>query len=147
MREQPRETPGLARIRNWTMKPIAALILAASLTACAAEPKPPSDVPPVAGRQCFWANNVTSFQAVDDTHVNIRVGVKDVYQMTLFGRCSEIDWASRIALRAHDSSLICTAMDVEVISPSSLGPERCPIHDIRKLTTAEIAALPAKERP
>jgi hypothetical protein len=67
--------------------------------------------------------------------------------MTLLGRCSEIDWANRIALTSKGGSMICTAMDAEVIAPTTLGPTRCPVDDIRKLTKAEVAALPAKERP
>jgi hypothetical protein len=128
--------------------PAATLLLALlALNACTSEPKPPPGVAASDVRRCFWANNVNNFQAVDENTVNIRVGVRDVYQMTMFGPCPEIDWANRIALKSHGGSSICTGLDAEVISPSSLGPQRCPIRDIRHLTPEQVAALPAKDRP
>ena len=131
------------------MKPIAAATLALIvISACAAgNPSPPKGVAAAEGRKCFWASRVNNFEAVDETHVNIRVGVNDVYQMTMFGPCPDIDWAQRIALRSHGGSVICTALDAEVITPSTLGPRRCAIRDIRFLTPAEVSALPPKARP
>src|SRR5436190_13921944 len=125
------------------MKPTAVAMTALiALAGCAAPAsRPTGELAAKTHRQCFWAQNVTSFQALDDRHVNIMVGVGDVYQMTMFGRCSEVDWANRIALTSHGGSMICTAMDAEVVSPTSHGPERCPVDDIRKLSAAEVAAL------
>jgi hypothetical protein len=132
------------------MKPIAAATLALiALSACTGygAPQPPKGVAAAEGRKCFWANRVNSFEALDETHVNIRVGVRDIYQMTMFGPCPDVDWAQRIALRSHGGSVICTAMDAEVITPSALGPQRCAIRDIRHLSPAEVAALPPRARP
>jgi hypothetical protein len=131
------------------MKTRSATLLMAllALSACTSEPKPPPGVAAADNRKCFWASQVNNFQAVDENIVNIRVGVRDVYQMTMFGPCPEIDWANRIALRSHGGSSICTGLDAEVISPSSLGPQRCAIRDIRHLTPEQVAALPAKDRP
>lgn len=126
--------------------PAAALILAAVALTGADAAKPAKAAKP-ADHKCFWARNVNNFEAVDDTHVNIRVGVKDVYAMTLFGPCPEIDWAQRIALRSRGGSYICSALDAEVISPSSLGRQTCMIRDIRYLSPAEVAALPKHARP
>ena len=64
--------------------PATALILAA-VTLSAADAAKPAKESKAADHRCFWARNVNNFEAVDDTHVNIRVGVKDVYAMTLFG--------------------------------------------------------------
>jgi hypothetical protein len=128
------------------MKPFAAVTLSliAIATCAAAPPKGPAGHP---DRKCFWARNVNNFQAVDEEHVNIRVGAHDVYEMTMFGPCPDIDWAQRIALKSRGSSFICTALDAEIIAPSTFGPKRCAIRDIRYLTPAEVAALPKRARP
>jgi hypothetical protein len=98
-------------------------------------------------RQCFWTDRINSFAAPDDKTVNVRVGVKDVYQFELFARCPEIDWNQNIAVRSRGSSYICSGLDAEVISPSSIGPQRCAVRTVRKLTEAEIKALPKHGRP
>ncbi len=77
------------------------------------------------GRQCFSVRSVSSFNAVDEDTINIRVGVNDYWQMETFGPCRDVDWAQGIAIRSRGgSSFVCSAMDAEVIAPSNLGPER-----------------------
>jgi hypothetical protein len=126
--------------------PAVALILVTATLAGAASSKPTKDSK-ANDHRCFAARSVNNFEAVDETHVNLRVGVKDVYAMTLFAPCPEIDWAQRIALRSRTGGFICSAVDAEIISRSTLGRERCAIRDIRYLTPAEVAALPKRERP
>lgn len=124
---------------------LVAMSLAASGPALARSPTEPEAARPKS--QCFWTRQVNSFASNDDRIVNIRVGVKDVYQMEMFGRCSEVDWNNNIALVSRGSSYICSGMDAEVISPSSIGPQRCPVSKIRKLTPDEVKALPKHARP
>lgn len=115
--------------------------LAGAPMAAAAEPGAP------AGRQCFWADRVNSFASVDDRVVNVRVGVKEIYQFEMFGRCHDIDWSQRIGIVSRGGSTICSGLDAEVIAPSPIGPQRCPVRNIRRLTEAEVAALPPRARP
>jgi hypothetical protein len=98
-------------------------------------------------RQCFWANQVNNFAAESDEVVNVRVGVKDIYRMELFGTCHEIDWSQRIGIRSRGGSTICSGLDAELIVPSSIGPQRCTVRNVRKLTPEEVAALPSKAKP
>ena len=100
-----------------------------------------------APRQCFWARNVTGFAAADENTLNVRVNVRDVYQFEMFGRCPDIDWNQRIALVSRGGSSICDGMDAEVITHSPLGPQRCQVRSVKKLTPEEIAALPKRARP
>ncbi|WP_296595727.1 DUF6491 family protein [Phenylobacterium sp.] len=137
------------------MNRIAKLALAAALAALglvAAAPalaKSPTEPAPAAKpkSQCFWANQVNSFASNDNRVVNVRVGVKDVYQFEMFGRCNDVDWNNRIALVSRGGNYICSGMDAEIISPSTIGPQRCPVSKIRKLTPEEIKALPKHARP
>ncbi len=124
---------------------LAALSLAASGAAAAKSPLESEAAKPK--RQCFWTNQVNSFASSDDRIVNVRVGVKDVYQFEMFGRCNDVDWSNKIALVSRGSSSICSGMDAEIISPSPIGPQRCPVRNVRKLTPEEVKVLPKGARP
>lgn len=128
------------------------LILAfagAALAACAAPFSGPTAAagPTEAGRQCFWAQSVSGFRALDDRTVNLRVGVNEIYQLELFGTCPDIDWAEQIGIESRGTSTICTGLDATLIAPSNIGPQRCQARTVRRLTPAEVAALPDKARP
>lgn len=125
---------------------LATLSLAASGPAAARSPKEPEAAAKPA-KHCFWTNQVNSFASNDNRIVNVRVGVRDVYQFEMFGRCNDVDWNHKIALVSRGSSYICSGLDAEIISPSPIGPQRCPVRNIRKLTTEEVKALPKHARP
>ena len=131
------------------MKTKTALVLlaTASLMAGSAGAAPEKPTAGKAARQCFWTHQINSFASPDDQTVNVRVGVKDVYQFELLARCPEVNWNQEIAVRSRGSSHICSGLDAEVISPSSIGPQRCAVRTVRKLTEAEIAALPKRGKP
>lgn len=116
----------------------------ATAPAFAKSPEEPGAKPQ---RQCFWTRQVNSFASNDERVVNIRVGVKDVYQLEMFGRCHDVDWSHNIAIRSRGSSYICTGLDAEIIAPSSIGPQRCAVRSVRKLTEAEAKALPKHAKP
>lgn len=120
-----------------------------ALTGAGVAPAFAADPAPAAGakRQCFSARNVSSFSAVDDRTVNLRVGVKDVYRLDLFGPCHDIDWEHEIAIQSRGSSWICSGLDATIITKSPIGPQRCAVRTVRKLSLAEIAALPPKHKP
>jgi hypothetical protein len=122
----------------------AALALTAAAPAVARSPVEPAQKPE---RQCFFARNVNSFAAVNENIVNVRVGVRDVYQFEMFGPCQDVDWANRVALVSRGSSSICTGMDAEIVTETGIGPQRCLVRNIRKLTPAEVEALPRNAKP
>lgn len=134
-----------------TIRTALAIVAAAGLLAGgAAAPgyaKSPKEPAAKTQRQCFWTRQINNFASNDDRVVNIRVGVKDVYQLQMFGRCHDVDWANGIAIRSRGSSYICSGLDAEVIAPSPIGPQRCAVQSIRKLTEAEAKALPKHARP
>ena len=104
--------------------------------------------PPKAPKACFSARSVTNFSAVDDRTVNIRVGVRDVYQLDLFGFCPDIDWQNEIAIKSRGSSFICSPLDATILVRGPFDRiERCEVRGMRKLTEAEIAALPPRHKP
>jgi len=107
----------------------------------------PSKPVPTGAQQCFWARDINSFAAQDDATVNVRVGVNDVYQLNLFSPSPDVDWTQRIGIESRGSSWICSGLDATLIIPSPIGPQRYPVTSIKKLTTAEVAALPKRAKP
>ena len=43
--------------------------------------------------------------------------------------------------------MICTGLDADIVTPSAIGPQRCAVRAIRKLTKEEAVALPKTQRP
>jgi hypothetical protein len=129
---------------------LAAASAAGLLVTGAAAPgfaRSPEEPAAKSARQCFWARNVNNFASNDERVVNIRVGVRDVYQLEMLGRCPDVDWANSIAIRSRGSNYICSGLDAELIAPSPIGPQRCAVSKIRKLTAEEAKALPKHARP
>jgi hypothetical protein len=91
---------------------------------------------------CFNANTVDTFSARGDEAVDVRVSANRYYRLELTSFCPNVDWSQRIALRTRGgSSWICRGMDAEIIVPDrGLGPERCLVTRVRRLTDAEVEA-------
>ena len=123
--------------------PAAALLMLAAAAAGAAD----SSAKPARHNDCFWTRNADGFAAQGDNILNVRVNTRDVYQFEMMGHCPDMDWNQRIALVSRGSSNICSGMDAEIVTHSPIGPTRCPVRSVRKLTPDEIAALPRKARP
>lgn len=125
------------------------IALTGGLAACAGAPGPGAagSVGPEGPRQCFWARSVNSFSAVDEDTVNLRVGVKDYYQLELIGPCPDIDWAQRIAIQSRGGSSVCVGSDAVLIAPSHIGPQRCHVRTVRRLTPQEVEAMDPKAKP
>ena len=100
-------------------------------------------------RSCFYARQLSNFAAAGEQTLNLRVGVRDYYQLKLLGRCTELPWAEMIGLETRGGSeFICSGLDVVVLVPRpGGGRERCMATDLRKLTPEEVKALPSKEKP
>jgi hypothetical protein len=124
----------------------AVAVYATALTSAAAVAQPAK----VSPRACFIARNVNNFAAVDDHSVYVRVGVRDVYHLTMFGTCPDLSWAHALSLASRSGSWICEGghADVDVVTRGGgTGPNRCRVSDVRKLTPEAVLALPERARP
>jgi hypothetical protein len=98
-------------------------------------------------RQCFHASDIDGWTAADKATVNLRVHLRDYYQLKLAGDCQDIDWTQRIGIEHRGSNWICDRMDAVLIVPTEIGPRRCTVDSVRKLTPEEVKALPGRQRP
>lgn len=127
---------------------VAICVLAALTAAPLASARTPANPEkPTGKKQCFYTRLADSFAAPDEENLYIRVGVKDVYHFTMFARCTDIDWNQHLTLVSRSGSWICSGMDADVITHTNLGPERCAVRYVNKLTPEEVAALPKRARP
>jgi len=121
----------------------AALLVACALAGCAQ----PTAAPPAAaasgGRDCFSATNVSGFSALDDDTVDVQVGARRWYRLEIAGVCTNVNWARGVALVARSGgSFICQGFDAEIVAPDpGLGPQRCLVSSVRRLSDAEVQAL------
>ena len=127
----------------------AAVVLAVAAAVCTqlgpsamAQAKPKD-----ASRSCFYARDVSSWAPAGNETVNLRVNVRDYYQLKLAGPCPNIDWDQGIGIEHRGSNWICSGLDATIIARGPSGPNRCPAISVRKLSPEEVAALPPRQKP
>ncbi|HET9428653.1 MAG TPA: DUF6491 family protein [Allosphingosinicella sp.] len=125
------------------MKAFFAVIAACLLLPACAEENDPVSASRVSNRSdCFHADNVNSFTPAGDRFVDVRVSRRQQYRLELAGYCPDVDWSQRIALRTIGGSpWICRGMEAEILLPDrGIGPQRCLVTGVRRLSAAEIEA-------
>lgn len=124
---------------------LSALALGA-LSACA--PTTPGMTRAGGERQCFFISQVRSFASSDDRRVYVETGPNEVFELQTFG-CSNVDWSTSIGIRSTTGgSSVCSGLDAELIVPDLPGGRTtCPVTGVRRLSEAELAALPERDRP
>lgn len=136
------------------MRPLAfaALGILTVLPSCApvADGGMAGDAPPRA-RQCFSVSQIDNFEQGRPDQVFLRVGRNNVYELNAAGGCTDLDFASRLALIPDSGTIgtrLCTDDWARVVVPGSTSQTTvCRVRVSRKLTAEEIAALPANHRP
>ncbi len=120
--------------------PIAATVAAVAIVfAAQAQPKP--------RQACFAVNQLGQTAAPDDSTLNARVG-KDVWQIKLAAPCHNLSFnTSGYLLNLHSGiTNICGPPDLD-ISVLGIGGATCFPRSVRKLSPAEVTALPKKAVP
>ena len=109
--------------------------------------RPEADSAQSSRRQCFLPAQVNGFTALDRDTVHVKVSASQVYELELFGDCADIDWEQRIGIRSTGgSNWVCQGLDAELIVDSPIGPQRCPVSTIRRLSDEEVQAFRESRR-
>ncbi len=140
----------MKRLAPAVLAPLAALAAAALCVSAVAQP-PPSTSAPKPRPSCFWVRNITNFAANDTRTLYLRVGGNQVWALSLFANCFQLNWVHRVSIRSRGaSSNVCEGgnpgIDV-VVHDVAVGRQSCPVTGVRKLTPEEVAALPGNARP
>jgi hypothetical protein len=116
----------------------------ATLAGCAQQAAPaPATAAASGARDCFSARSVNGFTARDDDTVDVQVGARRYYRLELAGVCPNVNWATGVALVSRGgTSFICQGLDADLVVPNpGLGPQRCLVSSVRRLSDAEVQAL------
>jgi hypothetical protein len=100
-------------------------------------------------KQCFASSEVSSFNAPNDRTLFIRVGANAIYRLDLAAGCNELAFRQDIGLQSTPPGdpFICSPIQTEVTYSLSGIRQRCQVIAMRKLTAAEVAALPKRSVP
>ena len=123
-----------------------AALLATGTVAFAA---PPSNAGPPTLERCFNVEEVERFHGHGDQTLIVRTRVDRYYAIGFVGRCPNVlrpDATIRLESRVP-SSQICTANDLRATIIASDFPQTCAVASLTALSAAEVAALPARDRP
>ena len=123
--------------------PIFALALLA-VAGCASKPGATTAAAP---RDCFNAASINNYAAQDSETVNLKVSANDYFQVKLLGVCPDIDWSQKIAFQTAGSAFVCAGNDITIGFQGPTGPQECAADTVRRLTAAEVAALPPRAKP
>jgi hypothetical protein len=117
-----------------------AIAAAAPIAASAAEP---------ATRTCFSTREWKGWSAPEPDMLYLRVGTKDIYRVGLREGSPRIDkMGTFIVSEVRGSSQICTPLDLDLTLQDHTGFRGALIAtSLTKLTSAEAAAIPLKDRP
>lgn len=128
------------------------LLIAAAATAvvgCAPTAGPDGVVGASSARQCFRPDMVRNFRSSDFQTIYIRSHNEGVFELKASGFCRELDFAQTLAISSSMGGSRLCAGDWADIRVAALGSDtqRCRALVTRRLTEAEVEALPSRDRP
>lgn len=127
---------------------VAGMALAAGASAVASDDGAPA-AKPAAKRACFFPSQINGWsddRTAPDDVVYLNIGVRDVYRVDMLGGCNGIGDATTIGVENRGGGMICDGLGVTLITGTPIGPYRCPVSKITKLTPEEARALSARRR-
>ena len=129
---------------------VAGLALTAGASALAADDSAAPAARSPAPRACFFSHQISGWREGRNPRENVvylDVNTHDVYRLDTLGPCQGVNEALTIGVETRGGgSAICDGLDVTLITNDGIGPYRCPVSKITKLTPEEIKALSASER-
>lgn len=129
---------------------IVGLALTAGASALASDAAPGPAANPPAKKACFFSHQINGWRedrSSRDNVVYLDVNARDVYRLDMFGPCNGISEAFSIGVETRGGgTAICDGLDVTLITNSPIGPFRCPVSKITRLTPEEAKALAASKR-
>lgn len=130
-----------------TLLLIAPAFLAAGLASCAPTASHEASSATSSPRQCFYSRQVTSFRG-DDQTLYVRTQNRDVFELQSLGYCNDLDFSLTIAFLPGVMDRLCAGDTTRIIASGGPAPQTpCRVRVIKKLTYAEIVALPDRNRP
>lgn len=118
----------------------------AGLAACApGAPHPASSAASRDARACFLPDQVRNFRSGATQTLYLRALDGEVFELNASGFCRDLEYATGVAIRPQAGSgpRLCVG-DWALVG---VGAEPCRARVARRLTAAEVEALPSRQRP
>ena len=98
--------------------------------------------------QCFMRRDVRNHTVGDSKTLYLDINGRQVWKVQMSNSCLASAVSSDPLIFRNDTGgqSVCKPIDLD-ITVSAAGPSRCIVSSIRRLTDAEVAALPKKMRP
>lgn len=115
-----------------------------ALTLLAASCAPYSSAPEsfeATGRpgECFFLSQVSGYTHAGRNRIHVSTGPGEVYEFETLGNCPELEDAQTMGFDPAGAGTICRGIDVDLIVPTTIGPRRCAVSMIRKVTREDPA--------
>ena len=102
-------------------------------------------------RRCFSEQQIQNFRSTSAGTLYLKVWGANAgtYQLSTSGGCLDLNTAHQVSIRPMTGvGRLCAGDWANVVAPGSSGPlQTCRALIDKRLTDAEIAALPARDRP
>jgi hypothetical protein len=125
---------------------IASAALLAVLTTAPAFADDKVDKPKPDRSQRFRVEDINGFNPIDDRTIDVSIGSRHVWRLTLFSPLNDVDSDLRIGIESRGASWVCEAMDVTLLAPGPVGEQRYPVTAVRKLTPEELVSQKKKPK-
>ena len=93
---------------------------------------------PAQKKECFFRSEIDGFSHAGKDQIYVNTGPREVYLFETYPDCHDLDWSEAIGFDQAGAGTICSGLDVTLIVPSPVGPRRCQVRMIRKLSEDEI---------
>ena len=127
----------------------AALGVAAIVGAAGLGAPPAAKAQPGGGaeRSCFYTSSIDNYSAMDDRTLLIKVG-RNIYRADLMSDCPGLTFRHTLVVKtATGSGSVCGALDLDVGFNDHGIHQKCVVSDLRRLSPAEVSAIPKKFLP
>jgi hypothetical protein len=111
---------------------VAASALAVSCAPYAAEPEEAA-APSETGKDCFFLSQVDGYTHAGRDRIHVSVGPGRTYEFKTLGICPQLRDAEHMGFDPAGAGTICRGIDVDLIVPTKIGWQRCPVSMIRRL--------------
>lgn len=122
---------------QWKIAAAAAGIAALGIAGAAYSMSPRPKASAQSDRECFFLSEVSGYTNAGRDRINVNISPGRTYEFKTMGPCPELDTSLAIGFDKKGPGTICRGMDVDLIVPTSIGPQRCPVSMIRRLPLAE----------
>ncbi len=123
-----------------TLSALAVTVLMAGCAQTDADTTTQASAAPPEGKECFWLREVSGFNRAGRNQILVHTGPNERFLFETLGHCPNLNFSETLAFDQRGPGQICRGIDVNLVVGGNIGPRRCPVKMIKKLTKEEAKA-------